>query len=138
MNIGVGKINCHIRILAEIFQGIGRARGATRMHKNSWTFLILFPNLDHFLHDTVIIDFLVEIHLAQNFFYINHHFLLFLSLFYHIGSLSSNLQGNNYVSTVKKEEKSFLFLLFKLLANDYIMPPIMLGSMAGAGLAGSG
>ena len=84
MNIGVGKINCHIRILAEIFQGIGRARGTTSMHKNRRAFLILFPNLNHFLHDTVIIDFLVEIHLAQNFFYINHHFLLFLSLFYHI------------------------------------------------------
>ena len=54
------------------------------MHENSGTLLIFLPNLNHFLHDTVIINLLIGIHLAQNFFYIDHVLLLLLVLFYHI------------------------------------------------------
>ena len=36
------------------------------------------------MHDTVIINLLIGVHLTQNFFYIDHVLLLFLVLFYHI------------------------------------------------------
>ncbi len=59
-------------------------------HENSWPFLILLPNLNYFLHDTVILTSDWD-YLAQNFFYISH-VLLLLHLAYHMGLEMSSIQ----------------------------------------------
>ncbi len=67
MDIGIGKIDSHIKhILSGILGVVGTTRSTTNMHENSGTFLI-FPKPEPFLHDTVIINLLIGIHLAQEF-----------------------------------------------------------------------
>ena len=93
------------------------------MHQNRRTLLICFPNFDHFLHHTIVIDLLIGIHFTQNFFNINHRFLLRnVSLFYHRKEVKTNRRkritfSNSTNLSSKKNKVLILLALFVLIVH---------------------
>ncbi|CRH94146.1 Uncharacterised protein [Chlamydia trachomatis] len=62
MNVRICKIDRYVGPLSQVFECVGATRGAAHVHENSWPLIFCLPDLDHFLHNAIIVDLLVGLH----------------------------------------------------------------------------